>query len=114
MSLNQDASSASLVPGAAYVARSTWKPLSALVTGVVILLIAMAAATVTIIVMDLMGLRPDRGSGALWALAAWQMWKNHQNGAPVRVVVLDPAGSPYLSVDETAAGGPRMEFGGAG
>lgn len=73
MSLNQDASSASLVPGAAYVARSTWKPLSALVTGVVILLIAMAAATVTIIVMDLMGLRPDRGSGALWALAAWQI-----------------------------------------
>jgi hypothetical protein len=51
---------------------------------------------------------------ALAALAVWQMWKNHQNGAPVRLVVLDPAGAPYLTVDETTADGPRMGFGGAG
>lgn len=36
----------------------------------------------------------------LTALAVYQMWKNHQNNAPVRVVMLTPDGRPYVTIDE--------------
>jgi uncharacterized protein YgiM (DUF1202 family) len=42
------------------------------------------------------------------ALAVYQMWKNHQNGAPVRVVVTDPHGANYITIDETAGGTPTL------
>lgn len=35
------------------------------------------------------------------AIAVHQMWKNHQNGAPVRVVLLEPDGERYLTIDDT-------------
>ena len=35
------------------------------------------------------------------ASAIYQMWKNHQNSAPVRVVLLEPGGEPYVTIDET-------------
>ena len=34
------------------------------------------------------------------------MWKNHQNSAPVRVVMLDPQGERYVTIDETQ--GPAL------
>jgi Bacterial SH3 domain len=37
----------------------------------------------------------------LAATAIYQMWKNHQNSAPVRVVVLEPGGGRYITIDET-------------
>ena len=37
----------------------------------------------------------------LAAVAVYQMWKNHQNGAPVKVVVTDGRGAPYITIDET-------------
>jgi hypothetical protein len=37
----------------------------------------------------------------LAATAIYQMWKNHQNSAPVRVLVLEPGGEPYITIDET-------------
>ncbi|MEK0082500.1 SH3 domain-containing protein [Benzoatithermus flavus] len=37
----------------------------------------------------------------LAATAIYQMWKNHQNSTPVRVVVLDPQGKRYITIDDT-------------
>jgi Bacterial SH3 domain len=37
----------------------------------------------------------------LAATAIYQMWKNHQNSAPVRVLVLEPDGDRYITIDET-------------
>lgn len=37
----------------------------------------------------------------LAAAAIYQMWKNHQNSAPVRVVLLQPNGERYIAIDET-------------
>jgi hypothetical protein len=37
----------------------------------------------------------------LAATAIYQMWKNHQNSAPVRVLVLEPGGERYITIDET-------------
>lgn len=42
----------------------------------------------------------------LAAAAIYQMWKNHQNSAPVRVVLLDPQGRRYVTIDETQ--GPAL------
>ena len=39
----------------------------------------------------------------LAATAIYQMWKNHQNSAPVRVTMLDPQGRRYITIDETGA-----------
>jgi len=36
----------------------------------------------------------------LAAIAVYQMWKNHQNGGPVRVVLLEPDGKRYLAIDD--------------
>lgn len=36
----------------------------------------------------------------LAAAAIYQMWKNHQNSAPVRVVMLDPDGERYVTIDD--------------
>jgi hypothetical protein len=40
----------------------------------------------------------------LAAAAIYQMWKNHQNSAPVRVVMLTPDGKPLITIDETRGG----------
>jgi hypothetical protein len=37
----------------------------------------------------------------LAATAIYQMWKNHQNSAPVRVLVLESDGDRYITIDET-------------
>lgn len=42
----------------------------------------------------------------LAATAIYQMWKNHQNSAPVRVVLLDPQGRRYVTIDDTQ--GPAL------
>lgn len=39
----------------------------------------------------------------LAAAAIYQMWKNHQNSAPVRLSLLDPQGRRYITIDETGA-----------
>jgi hypothetical protein len=39
----------------------------------------------------------------LAAIAIYQMWKNHQDSAPVRVLVLEPGGERYIAIDETGA-----------
>lgn len=36
----------------------------------------------------------------LAAAAIYQMWKNHQNSAPVRVIMLDPDGERYVTIDD--------------
>lgn len=42
------------------------------------------------------------------ALAIYQMWKNHQNNAPVKVVVIDPQGTPYITIDDTSGAVPLL------
>jgi hypothetical protein len=37
-------------------------------------------------------------------LAVYQMWKNHQNGQPVSVMMLDDRGKPYITIEEETAG----------
>jgi hypothetical protein len=37
----------------------------------------------------------------LAATAIYQMWKNHQNSAPVRLVLLEPGGRRYITIDDT-------------
>jgi Bacterial SH3 domain len=39
----------------------------------------------------------------LAATAIYQMWKNHQDSAPVRVLLLEPDGERYITIDETGA-----------
>ena len=48
----------------------------------------------------------SRDEHLLAAAAIYQMWKNHQNSAPVRVVMLDPQGKRYITIDETQ--GPSL------
>lgn len=51
----------------------------------------------------------SRDAHLLAALAIYQMWKNHENNRPVRVVLLD-GDDPYVTIgDETA--GPRVIMG---
>ena len=44
------------------------------------------------------------------ALAVYQMWKNHQNNAPVRVVLLDGR-EPYITIADEGDG-PRVTVAG--
>jgi hypothetical protein len=44
----------------------------------------------------------------LAATAMYQMWKNHQNGAPVRIVLLEPGGEGYIAIDDTQTGGSLL------
>lgn len=37
----------------------------------------------------------------LAATAIYQMWKNHQNGSPVRVALLEPGGKRLITIDDT-------------
>lgn len=46
----------------------------------------------------------SRDEHMLTALTIYQMWKNHQNSAPVRLALLQPGGEPYIVIDDTAAG----------
>lgn len=46
----------------------------------------------------------SRGEHVMTALTIYQMWKNHQNSAPVRVSLLEPSGEPYVVIDDTASG----------
>lgn len=49
-------------------------------------------------------LRAGSGDEHLMAATAlYEMWKNHQNGRPVRVLLLDPAGKRYITIDDTAS-----------
>lgn len=47
----------------------------------------------------------------LAAAAVYEMWKNHQNSRPVRVLLLDPAGKRYITIDDTAAPGNLVTVG---
>jgi hypothetical protein len=40
----------------------------------------------------------------LAAAAMYEMWKNHQNGAPVRLVLLDNQGRDYVTIADDDAG----------
>lgn len=40
----------------------------------------------------------SREAHLMSALAIYEMWKNHQNGAPVRIVILDDQGREYIRV----------------
>lgn len=44
----------------------------------------------------------------LAATAVYEMWKNHQNGAPVEVVMLEPGGKRYLTIDDAREDGPLL------
>jgi hypothetical protein len=46
----------------------------------------------------------------LAATATYQMWKNHQNGAPVRLLLLEPGGGRYITIDDTQSGGSLLSF----
>ena len=37
-------------------------------------------------------------------LAVYQMWKNHQNGAPVAVTLLGDDGQPYVTIEDQPGG----------
>ena len=36
------------------------------------------------------------------------MWKNHQNGAPVVVEMVEPGGKRYLTIDDARKDGPLL------
>jgi Bacterial SH3 domain len=44
----------------------------------------------------------------LAATAIYQMWKNHQNGEPVRVLMLEPGGERYITIDDAQTGGALL------
>lgn len=46
----------------------------------------------------------SRDEHVMTALAIYQMWKNHQNSAPVRVSLLQPGGEPYVAIDDAPSG----------
>jgi SH3-like domain-containing protein len=52
----------------------------------------------------------SRDAHLMTALAAYQMWKNHQNNAPVRVVLLDGR-EPYITIADEGDG-PRVTVAG--
>ena len=43
-------------------------------------------------------LNSSREVQLMTAVAIYEMWKNHQNGGPVRVVITDPQGHDYISI----------------
>jgi hypothetical protein len=50
-------------------------------------------------------LRDGSREGHMMAAAAiYQMWKNHQNSAPVAVVMADSTGEDYIAIRDEAAG----------
>ncbi|MGD9507145.1 MAG: SH3 domain-containing protein [Geminicoccaceae bacterium] len=44
----------------------------------------------------------------LAATAVYEMWKNHQNGAPVLVELLEPGGKRYLTIDDAQKNGALL------
>jgi hypothetical protein len=46
----------------------------------------------------------------LAATAVYEMWKNHQNGAPVMVEMLEPGGKRYLSIDDAGKDGALLSI----
>ena len=50
----------------------------------------------------------SRDEHMLTALTIYQMWKNHQNSAPVRLTLLEPDGEPYVVIDDAATAGPAI------
>jgi uncharacterized protein YgiM (DUF1202 family) len=49
----------------------------------------------------------------LMATAIYQMWKNHQNSAPVRVSVLEPGGERYITIDDREPDGNLLTLPGS-
>jgi uncharacterized protein YgiM (DUF1202 family) len=49
-------------------------------------------------------LNGSREAHMMAAAAMYQMWKNHQNSAPVRVVMTDAAGEDYITITDEASG----------
>jgi hypothetical protein len=51
----------------------------------------------------------SREAHLMAAAAMYEMWKNHQNGAPVRLIVVDDQGRDYITIidDET---GPNLSI----
>ena len=66
-------------------------------------------SAITMFMRDISKERPlthDLMAHLMTALAVYQMWKNHENNRPVRVVLLDGE-EPYVTIaDDT--GGPRL------
>jgi SH3-like domain-containing protein len=46
----------------------------------------------------------SREAHMMAAAAIYQMWKNHQNSAPVEVVMADAAGEDYITIRDEASG----------
>jgi uncharacterized protein YgiM (DUF1202 family) len=46
----------------------------------------------------------SREAHMMAAAAIYQMWKNHQNSAPVQVVMADDAGEDYITIRDEASG----------
>jgi uncharacterized protein YgiM (DUF1202 family) len=46
----------------------------------------------------------SREAHMMTAAAIYQMWKNHQNSAPVEVVMADAAGEDYITIRDEASG----------
>ena len=49
-------------------------------------------------------LNGSREAHMMAAAAIYQMWKNHQNSAPVAVVMTDAAGEDYITIRDEASG----------
>jgi uncharacterized protein YgiM (DUF1202 family) len=49
-------------------------------------------------------LNGSREAHMMAAAAIYQMWKNHQNSAPVAVVMADAAGGDYITIRDEASG----------
>lgn len=49
-------------------------------------------------------LNGSREAHMMAAAAIYQMWKNHQNSAPVAVVMADAAGEDYITIRDEASG----------
>lgn len=49
-------------------------------------------------------LNGSREAHVMAAAAMYEMWKNHQNGAPVRLVLLDNQGRDYVTIADDEAG----------
>ena len=50
----------------------------------------------------------SRDAQVLAAAAVYQMWKNHQNGAPVAVVLLDDEEADYVVIEDIGEAGPSI------
>jgi hypothetical protein len=52
----------------------------------------------------------SREAHLMAAAAIYEMWKNHQNGAPVRLVMADDAGNDYITIVDDEIG-PNLSIG---